>query len=92
MKTDVIVLLLDEGLAAAYIGKVAICSRGRVGVIIKRKKLPWGWSWIGIGLNTNEEWRWSSRRPSIIAEDVNDYLFRERLLRTVGCQLDVRPV
>jgi len=80
MSEGVITALLDEGLSKLYIGKVAICSKGRVGVIIKRKQLPWGWSWIGIGLNPSEEWRWSARRPRIIAEDLNDFLERERLL------------
>ena len=81
MNTNVIAALLEEGLASLYFGKVAICSKGRVGVIIKRKELPWGWSYIGIGLNRDEGWRWSARRPRIIAEDVNDFLWRERLLK-----------
>lgn len=45
------------------VGRMAVCSRGRVGVIRGRKALPWGESWVGVGLDGTE---WASRSPTLI--------------------------
>ena len=53
------------------VGKVAICSKGRIGVITGRATLPWGESWVGVGFDGKQ---WASRSPSVIADNVNDYI------------------
>lgn len=42
------------------LGKLAICSKGRIGFVTGRKELPWGLSWIGMGLDGTD---WASRDP-----------------------------
>lgn len=53
------------------IGKVGICSHGRIGVITGREVLPWGDSWVGIGIDGKE---WASRHPIIVANSIEDYM------------------
>jgi hypothetical protein len=48
----------------ALTGCVAVCSRGRVGLITGKKELPWGLSWVGIGLDDGTEW--ASRNPRLL--------------------------
>ncbi len=79
-ETKTVTDLIAEGFHQLQFGRVALCSKGRVGVITGRKKLPWGWSYIGIGINRDEDWRWAARRPWVVAENLNDFLRRERLL------------
>ena len=47
------------------IGKAAVCSRGRPGLVTGRKELPWGLSWVGIGLDDGTAW--ASREPRVMA-------------------------
>jgi len=56
-----------------FVGMVGLCSKGRPGLIIGRRHLPWGLSWVGIALDDGP-WRWSSRNPKIIAGDLKEYL------------------
>lgn len=52
-----------------WIGKVALCSKGTLGLITHRKVLPWGESWVGISLHDGSPW--ASRHPcSVLWEDV----------------------
>jgi len=53
------------------IGKVGRCSKGRPGLIMGKKELPWGIAWIGVGLDGRGQW--SSRDPIIIAESEEEY-------------------
>lgn len=50
-----------------YIGKAGVCSKGRPGLIVGRKQLPWGLSWVGIGLDDGSSW--SSRSPRVMTRD-----------------------
>ncbi len=65
-----------EGWRMAFIGSVALCSKGRPGLITGRKILPWGESWVGIALD-NGNWRWASRNPRVIAADLDTWLRRD---------------
>ncbi len=49
------------------VGLVAVCSRGRPGLVTGRKQLPWGLSWVGIGLDDGSAW--SSRSPRKMTQD-----------------------
>lgn len=68
-----ITIIVLEGL----VGKVCRCSRGRPGLVTGRKALEWGESWVGIGLDDGDP-QWASRRPTIIAQDLNTYLKKEK--------------
>jgi hypothetical protein len=48
------------------IGKAAICSQGRPGLITGHKRLPWGDSWVGIGLDAGTQW--ASRSPRLLTD------------------------
>jgi hypothetical protein len=54
------------------LGKVAMCSQGKVGIITGQKALPWGLSYIGIALDGTD---WASRQPRILASTVKEYLY-----------------
>jgi hypothetical protein len=45
------------------VGRLALCSKGRLGIITGRKDLAWGLSWVGIGTDGTE---WASRDPKIV--------------------------
>jgi len=53
------------------VGKVARCSKGRLGVITGHRKLLWGRSWIGVGLDG--QGFWTSRNPTIESESIVQY-------------------
>lgn len=53
------------------IGRVGICSHGRIGIITGRAVLPWGDSWVGIGIDGKD---WASRNPIVIAKSVEEYI------------------
>ena len=53
------------------IGKIAMCSKGVVGVITGRKKLDWGEAWIGERLE--DSGNWSSKNPAILADSLEEY-------------------
>ncbi len=57
-------LWLDRllGLTRSVVGCEAICSKGRLGVIRDRKRLPWGLAWTGA---TSSVALWSSRNPRL---------------------------
>lgn len=63
------------GIMEDLIGKVGICSHGRIGVITDFQVLPWGDSWVGVGIDGKE---WSSRNPIIIANSVEEYIKKYR--------------
>jgi hypothetical protein len=49
------------------IGRVARCSKGRLGLITGRKQLAWGLSYVGIGLDDGT--MWASRDPEFLGVD-----------------------
>jgi len=51
------------GLTRSIVGSRAVCSRGIVGTITGRKKLPWGKAWVGV---TDSGAAWSSRNPALM--------------------------
>lgn len=53
------------------IGKVCVCSMGRLGLVVCRRVLPWGMSWCGVGLDG--QGYWTSREPAVIFEDIVYY-------------------
>ncbi len=57
-----------------FVGKVCRCSRGELGLVTGRKRLPWGTSWVGIPLKRTG--MWSSRNPRVIAEDLDAFLLK----------------
>jgi hypothetical protein len=59
-------------LDASNIGKVGVCSIGRIGVITEIKQLPWGLSYTGINLTNGA--RWASREPAIIADSLAEFI------------------
>lgn len=63
------------------VGKVAVCSLGRVGVIVDRKELTFsngdkGTMWVGMGFDGKG--LWASSDPFVIAESLKEYT--ERIL------------
>lgn len=56
-------------------GKVAVCSKGRPGLVTGAKLLPWGPSWVGIGLDDGPI-QWASRDPFVITDDLNSWIGR----------------
>jgi hypothetical protein len=62
----------EMGAVTPEIGCVALCSRGRPGLVCGRKELSWGISWTGFALD-NGPILWSSRRPRVIAPDFATY-------------------
>ena len=41
-------------------GRLAVCSKGRLGIVTGKRELPWGLSFVGIGLDGKP---WASREP-----------------------------
>jgi len=58
---------MSDDYEASFIGKVAVCSKGRPGLITGRKELPWGLSWVGIALDDGTAW--ASRSPTLMSEE-----------------------
>jgi len=48
-------------------GLVAVCSKGRPGLVTGKKELPWGLSWVGIGLDDGTAW--ASRSPRKMTQE-----------------------
>jgi hypothetical protein len=62
------------------IGKVAICSVGRPGIITGRKTFDFGLAWVGLGLDGKGTW--ASTKPCIVAESGQE--FRDKLTDRFG--------
>jgi hypothetical protein len=54
------------------LGQVCKCSKGRLGVVLGRKIMPWGSSWIGVGLDGGG--LWASRNPVVVADTLFSYM------------------
>ena len=54
------------------VGTVAVCSAGRVGIVLGRKKLPWGESWVGLAIDRISP-LWASRNPNPVADSLPEY-------------------
>lgn len=66
-----------EAKAQVLRGKVALCSKGRVGLITGYKRLPWGWSYTGVllwALEGEGEPTWAARDPKVVAESYGEWL------------------
>ena len=59
------------------VGKVCVCSMGRLAVVLGRTTKPWGETCWGVGLDGKGIW--FSRAPIVIADSLAEY--GERLLR-----------
>lgn len=55
-----------------HTGKVAICSKGRPGLITGSKLLPWGLTWVGEALD-EQGGPWASRNPRIVADSLAEW-------------------
>lgn len=53
------------------VGKVCVCSLGRIAVVTGRKTYDGEESWVGLGLDGKGNW--SSRGPHVIAESGQEY-------------------
>ncbi len=70
------------------IGKICRCSLGRPGIVLGRRRMPWGESWTGIGLDNGN--LWLSREPvEMNPEEVNS-LQDSKFLKT-GFSADPTP-
>ena len=56
---------LPETAGLDLVGRVGVCSKGRLGHIEGQKELEWGLSWVGFGFDGEE---WASRDPRILSE------------------------
>ena len=69
----------DESL----VGKVCVCSIGRVGVVTSRESPVWAGGaemWLGIGFDGKGTW--ASSNPAVVAESCDE--FRQRLTQRFG--------
>jgi len=66
----------DENL----IGKICVCSVGRVAIVTGQKKFKWGVSWVGIGFDGKGTW--ASTKPCVIAESGEE--FHDKLFDRFG--------
>jgi len=57
------------------VGKVAVCSVGRVAIITGKERFNFHESWVGIGFDGKGTW--ASKNPCIVAESGEE--FREKL-------------
>lgn len=58
-----------------YIGKVCVCSIGRLGLVTGKTIAPWGETYYGAGLDGHG--LWMSRKPVVvIAESIEEYADR----------------
>jgi len=62
----------DQHVDKHLVGAIGECSRGRPGLILDRKVLPWGEAWVGIGMDGKGPW--SSREPKILARSLDEYI------------------
>ncbi len=63
-------------MSGGLVGKVCRCSRGELGLVTGRKRLPWGTAWVGVPLNRTG--LWSSGDPKVVAENLDEYLKQGR--------------
>lgn len=66
----------DENL----IGKVCVCSTGRVAIVTGKQKFEFGDCWVGLGLDGKGTW--ASSNPCVIAEDGQE--FHNKLFKRFG--------
>lgn len=62
--------------AEDLVGKVCVCSVGRVAVVVGQKTFDWGQAWVGLGLDGKGTW--ASKEPAIVAESAIE--FHDRLV------------
>lgn len=62
------------------VGKICVCTVGRVGIVTGRKKFDWGDAWYGLGLDGKGVW--TSTNPAIIAESGQE--FADKLSKRFG--------
>lgn len=65
------------------VGKVCVCSIGRVAVVTGERQFDWGHAYVGLGLDGKGTW--ASRRPCVIAETMDE--FRAKLDERFGGKL-----
>ncbi len=53
------------------IGKVCVCSIGRLAIVTGLEDMPWGTVWAGVGLDGHG--LWCSRSPIVISESIEEY-------------------
>jgi len=53
------------------VGKVAVCSVGRVAIITGKKTFEFGETWVGIGLDGKGTW--ASKNPCIVSESGQEF-------------------
>jgi len=56
----------------SLVGSIGECSKGRPGLILDHKHLPWGPSWVGIGLDGKGSW--ASRNPKVLFKGLDEYI------------------
>lgn len=62
------------------VGKVCVCSVGRVAVVVGTKTYDWGEAWIGLGLDGKGNW--ASSEPCVVAESGKG--FHDKLAERFG--------
>jgi len=74
------------------LGKVCVCSTGRVGLVVRREKITFtsgevGEMWCGIGLDGKGLWCTSAERePLILYHSIEEYMDRlVKCLKQPGC-------
>lgn len=53
------------------IGKVCVCSIGRIAIVTGQKEYGWGKAWVGLGLDGKGTW--ASKEPCVVAEDGQEF-------------------
>lgn len=67
------------------IGKVCVCSTGRVAVVTGTARFPWGLTWTGLGLDGKGTW--CSTVPAVVAETGQE--FHDKLLKRFDGQMSL---
>lgn len=62
------------------IGKICVCSVGRVAIVVGSKVYDWGVAWTGLGFDGKGNWASSS--PCVVAESGNE--FHNKLAKRFG--------
>jgi hypothetical protein len=68
--------VIEKNTDEDLLGKVAVCSVGRVAIITGRKEFEFGFAWTGLGLDGKGTW--ASTTPCIVAESGHE--FHEKLI------------
>lgn len=53
------------------IGKVCVCSIGRIAIVTGTRTFDWGQAWVGLGFDGKGTW--ASRSPVIAHESAEEY-------------------